>query len=102
MRDDYSKYRKRDANIVVVARHDDISVKEFWTEHKLPFIGIPDPSGYIAGLFGQQWKALKLGLMPALFIIDKTGRVAYAYYSNGMSDIPADEVILREIDNLPK
>jgi len=39
----------------------------------------------------QEVKALKLGRMPALLIIDKQGIIKYAYYSDSMDDIPTNE-----------
>jgi peroxiredoxin Q/BCP len=33
--------------------------------------GVPDADGKLANLFGQEWKLLKLGRMPALFVIDR-------------------------------
>ncbi len=100
MRDDYKMFTKRNVKILVVARHDDAKMKKFWAENKLPYLGIPDPEAKLGNLYHQQKKLMKLGLMPALFIIDKTGKIAFAHYSNGMSDIPKNDVVLKVLDTL--
>ncbi len=100
MRDDYAKFTERNAQIVVVARHDAMKMKSFWLEYKLPFTGIPDPDAKLGNLYHQQKKLLKLGLMPAMFVIGKDGKIAFAYYSNSMSDIPKNEDVLKVLDGL--
>ncbi len=91
MRDDFSTFQEHHANIAVVARHSVEKVKSYWQKENLPYIGIPDPEATLGDLYHQQWKASKLGLMPALFIVDQGGKLVYAYYSNGMSDIPTNQ-----------
>ena len=75
---------------------------KFWLEHKMPFPGIPDPEHVIAKLYGQKVKALKMGRLPALIVIDKEGKVRYGHYGESMSDIPTDEEILSMLDDLNK
>ena len=97
MRDDYEKFIERNAKIIVVARHDPKKVKDYWTENKLPYIGIPDPDAKLGDLYHQQKKLLKLGLMPAMFVVDEKGKIVFAHYSNGMSDIPKNETVLNKL-----
>lgn len=63
-------------------------------------IGIPDNDGKLGDLYGQEWKLLKLGRMPALFVIDGKGVVAYSRYGTSMSDIPENDEILKVLDGL--
>jgi peroxiredoxin len=100
MRDNYSKYLERKATIAVIARHTAEEVRTYWERNKIPYTGIPDPDARVANLFSQQWKLIKLGLMPALFVIDRHGKIAYSYYSNSMGDIPPEEEILKVLDGL--
>lgn len=101
MRDDYERFRALHAQIVVVTRHDAQAMREHWAAHRLPFFGIPDEEGRITARYGQQWKLHKLGRMPAQFVIDCAGRVAYAHYGASMSDIPKDAKMLALIRGLP-
>ena len=102
MRDDHAKFVEAGASIVVVAKHSAQEMKDFWKENNLPYIGIPDPDEALSKLYGQEWKATKLGRMPALFVVDQKGKIAYVHYSNGMSDIPADPTVLGEVGELTK
>jgi peroxiredoxin len=102
MKQDHEKFLERKAVVVVVARHAKKDVEEYWKKHELPFDGVPDPEKRIGELFGQEWKALKLGLMPALLVIDRGRRVAFAHYGSSMSDIPANEAVLAVLDGLER
>ena len=64
-------------------------------KESLPFIGIPDPDGGLGKLYGQEWHLIKLGRMPALFIIDRQGAIAYAQYAKNMADIPENRELLQ-------
>lgn len=54
----------------------------------------------MADLYDQQVKLLKLGRMPALIIIDKSGQIRYRHYGDSMRDIPANDEILALLDQL--
>ncbi len=100
MKKDFEKFASRNAVIVVVAPHDAEKVAEYWKKEELPMIGVPDEDEKLAGLYGQEWKLLRLGRMPALFVIDRNGAVAFARYGTGMSDIPENSEILKVLDGL--
>ena len=97
MRKDHDAFTEAGATIVVAARHDADKMRAYWTDHKLPYVGVPDPDARLGKLYDQQSKLLKLGLMPALFVIDQSGAIAYAHYSKSMSDIPANATVLAQI-----
>jgi peroxiredoxin len=100
MKKDFNEFVSRKASIAVVAPHDADDVSEYWKKEGLPMIGIPDNDGRLSGLYGQEWKLFKLGRMPALFVIDGRGVVAYAQYGKSMSDIPENSEILKVLDGL--
>ncbi len=52
----------------------------------------------IANLYKQHWKLTKLGLMPALFVINMAGKIVFSYYSKSMKDILANDLIIRFLD----
>ena len=101
MKQDHERFVARGASIVVVAPHAREEVEAYWTEHALPFDGIPDPERRLGGLYRQEWKALRLGLMPALFVVGSGGKIAWLRYSSGMSDIPSNEAVLGAIRGGP-
>jgi peroxiredoxin Q/BCP len=100
MKNDFNEFVSRKAIIAVVAPHDADDVAEYWKREGLPMIGIPDKDGKLAGLYGQEWKLFKLGRMPALFVIESNGVVAYTQYGKSMSDIPENSEILKVLDAL--
>lgn len=100
MKQDYQEFSSRSATIVVVAPHATSKVADYWKKEELPMIGIPDEDGTLANLYGQEWKLLKLGRMPALFVIDRQGNLAFAQYGKFMSDIPKNSEALKVLDGL--
>ncbi len=73
---------------------------DFWHKKRMPFTGIPDPEHAIANLYGQKVNYLKFGRMPALFVIDREGRIRYQHYGSSMSDIPENKEVLSLLDKL--
>lgn len=100
LRRDYPKFTERSSEIIAVGPEDAESFADWWHKHKMPFIGIPDPRHKVAGVYSQQVKLLKLGRMPAMFVIDRRGRVRYSKYGESMSDIASSAEILALLDQL--
>ncbi len=76
--------------------------KRFWSENSIPFIGCPDIKSKVADQFYQEVNLWKLGRMPAIFVIDRQGKVRFAHYGDSMSDIPANETVLAVLDEVNK
>jgi peroxiredoxin len=95
LRRDYSKFQAQETKIVVVGPEDADNFKMYWKSHKLPFIGLPDPTHSVLKRYGQEVNLFKLGRMPAQVIIDKQGITRYAHYGHAMSDIPENEECLQ-------
>lgn len=102
MRDDIEKFNEAGASIIVVGKQTAEEMTAFWKENNLPYIGVPDPKANLSKLYKQQWKALKLGLMPALFVIDGSGKITFLHYSNSMKDIPKNSKVISEVQKLKK
>ena len=100
MKQDYEEFTSRNATIVVVAPHAAEKVAEYWKKEELPMIGVPDEDGKLADLYGQEWKLLKLGRMPALFVVDRKGTLVFAQYGKSMSDIPKNSEMLKVLDGV--
>jgi len=83
-----------------VGPEDADSFKLYWKSHKLPFIGLPDPTHSVLKRYGQEVNLFKLGRMPAQVIIDKQGIARYVHYGHSMSDIPKNEEILEILKTL--
>ncbi len=100
LRQDYSLFTERGADVVAVGPDDADAFKRFWAENEIPFVGLADPRHVVAALYAQEVNLLKLGRMPALFVIDLSGIVRYAHYSKAMNDIPRNEEVLAVLDRL--
>lgn len=94
MQKELSKFKSLGANVAVVVRDDDKSVKNYWQEKKLEYFGIPDKNKKLSELYKQQWNLVKLGLMPAMFVIDTDGKIKFVHYSGSMKDIPDNREVL--------
>jgi len=101
LRQDYQQFVERAAEVIAVGPEDAASFRKWWHNHKMPFIGIPDPNHVIAeGLYSQKFKLIKGGRMPALAVIDKSGRIRRMHYADSMSNIPTNEEVLSLLDEL--
>ena len=100
LRQDYDSIRDRGAEVIVVGPDDADDFKEYWQEHDLPFIGLPDPKHSVLKKYGQEFKILKLGRMPAQIIIDRSRTVRWVHYGHSMKDIPENEEILSLLDEI--
>jgi peroxiredoxin len=100
LRQDYQKFVERQTQIIVVGPEDAKAFKDYWQEHDLPFIGLPDPKASVLRMFGQEVNLFKLGRMPAQVLIDRAGTARFVHYGHSMSDIPKNEEILALIDEV--
>jgi peroxiredoxin len=100
LRRDYPKFIKRDAVVIAIGPEDEESFTHWWLEHKMPFVGIPDPKHRIANLYGQQVKLLRLGRMPEVVVVDKQGNLRLKHLGQGMSDIPSNKEVLALLDEI--
>jgi peroxiredoxin len=102
LRQDYQKFVERNTEIIAVGPEDASAFTNWWHEHQMPFIGIPDPKHEIAKLYNQQFKLVRGGRLPALAVIDKEGKIRKMHYANLPSDILSDEEVLSLLDSLNK
>jgi peroxiredoxin Q/BCP len=102
LRQDYQMFVDRNTEIITVGPEGAKTFTDWWHEHQMPFIGIPDPDHNIAKLYGQQSKLLKGGRLPAMAVIDRESKIRFMHYADLPSDIPPDQDILSLLDNLNK
>ena len=100
LRQGYDRFRRRDAEVVVVGPDGPKAFAEYWREHDLPFVGLPDPEHSVLKLFGQEVNLFKLGRMPAQVMVDKEGTVRYVHYGHTMRDIPSNQELMELLDTL--
>ena len=97
---DYADFSARAAEIVAIGPDSPADFLRYWDENQIPFIGCADLNSRVAGRYSQEVNWLKFGRMPALFIVDRSGRVRYVHYASSMSDIPSNRSVLDALDRL--
>ncbi len=100
LRQDFAEFEKRQTVILVAGPEDAEGFKAYWSQHNLPFIGLPDPKASVLKLYGQEVNLFKLGRMPAQVIVDRQGVARYAHYGHSMSDIPENSELFAILDEL--
>jgi peroxiredoxin Q/BCP len=100
LRQDFSKFKEQDTEIIVVGPENAAAFKEYFLTHNLPFIGLPDPTYSVLKRYGQEVSLFKLGRMPAQVIIDKQGIVRFVHYGHAMSDIPENAEVLQTLQTI--
>jgi peroxiredoxin Q/BCP len=100
LRQDFAEFEKRHTVILVAGPEDAEGFKAYWDTHRLPFIGLPDPTSSVLKLYGQEVNLFKLGRMPAQVIVDRSGVARYVHYGHSMSDIPDNEELFTILDEL--
>jgi peroxiredoxin Q/BCP len=97
---DYQEFVKRWTRIVVVGPENAKAFEAYWSQHNLPFIGLPDPKASVLKLYGQEVSLFKLGRMPAQVIVDREGIARFVHYGHSMSDIPENAEIFKLLDEM--
>ena len=100
MRQDYDQFEFRGIKLVVLGPDGPNAFRRYWMENELPFTGCADIRSKVADSYYQEVAVFKFGRMPALFIIDKQGKVRWQHYGDAMSDIPENKTVLEVIDQL--
>lgn len=94
MREDAEKFAAAGAQILITGPERADAFRAYWARERLPFPGLPDPRHALAKLYGQRWRLLALGRMPALVVIDRAGRIRARHDGRQMWDIPANAEVL--------
>jgi peroxiredoxin Q/BCP len=100
LRQDFAEFEKRETTILVIGPEKATDFARYFSQHDLPFTGLPDPTHTVLDLYGQQIKLVKFGRMPAQVLVDKAGMARYIHYGRAMSDIPSIAQMLVLIDEI--
>jgi len=84
LRQDYLEFVKRGAEVIAVGPEKAEVFANWWREHQMPFIGLPDPEHTVSKRYGQQ----------------KRGLIRYLHYGTSMSDIVDNGELLAKLDQL--
>lgn len=100
MRQDYEQFQERGVEIIALGPDGPNAFRKYWQENEIPFIGCADIKSRVADQFNQEVNLLKLGRMPAIFVLDPEGQIIYSHYGDSMADIPPNEDVLKILDEI--
>jgi peroxiredoxin Q/BCP len=100
LRQDYSEFTRRGAEIIALGPDGPNAFRRYWEEEHLPFVGCADIRSAVASQYQQEVNWIKMGRMPALLIIDKEGQIRFRQYGESMSDIPENTEVLKILDEM--
>ncbi|MCH8200393.1 MAG: redoxin domain-containing protein [Chloroflexi bacterium] len=100
MRDRYSEFTERGAEIVAIAPDTVDAARTFFEREKLPFTCLPDPDREVFRMYDVKSAMISLGQRPGLFIVDKDGIVRFAHLGFQQWEIPSVDDTLAELDAL--
>jgi len=100
LRQDYDEFVARDAEVLVIGPDGPRAFQRTWEKEAFPFPGLADPQHKVADAYGQEVSLVKLGRMPALILVDKSGQIRFEHYGESMSDIPLNRKVLELLDEL--
>ena len=100
LRQDHEQFVKQDVAVLVIGPEDAKKFASYFSQHNLPFMGLPDPQHRILKQYGQEVKLFKFGRMPAQVLVDKTGIARFVHYGHSMKDIPSNDELLSTVDEM--
>ena len=100
MRDRYSEFTERGAEIVAIAPDTLDSARSFFEREDIPFSCLPDPDREVYRVYDVKSAMISLGQRPGLFVVDGDGIVRYAYLGFQQWEIPSIDETLAELDAL--
>lgn len=101
MRDRYSEFQQRNAEVVAIAPDTLEHAQAFFQQHDIPFPCLADPDRSVFRLYDVKSALVSLGQRPGLFVIDRDGVVQYAHLGFQQWEIPSIDETLAAIDALP-
>ena len=100
MRDRYSEFTERGAEIIAIAPDTVDAARSFFERESLPFTCLPDPDREVFRMYDVKSAMISLGQRPGLFIVDKDGIVRFAHLGFQQWEIPSVDDTLAELDAL--
>jgi peroxiredoxin len=97
---DYPAFIERETEIITLGPNSAKDYQRFWSAQDIPFIGCADIGNQVAKTYFQEFNLLKLGWVPALFVLDKNQIIRFKHYGRNMADIPENQDILDVIDQI--
>ncbi len=69
--------------------------QSYFRDHQIPFRGVPDPAASLLSAFGQEWRLMAFGRMPAILAYAADGREVARHLGRSARDLGDLDAILR-------
>jgi peroxiredoxin Q/BCP len=100
LRDRFGEFQERNATVLAIAPDSVEAAKTYFEINEIPFPCLPDPDRKVFRQYDVKSAMVSLGQRPGLFIVDRQGKIAYAYLGFQQWEIPSIDEALQELDAL--
>jgi len=87
LRHDYQTFKDLNTEILVMVPNGPKMIERYLSEHDTPYPILSDKGSKVAGQYLQVKRLFSLGT-PTVFLVDKTGKIAYAHYARSFIEEP--------------
>jgi peroxiredoxin len=95
---DLAQFRQKNTKVIAIAVQDEAGAQASVGGANVSFPVLADPDHRVADVYGV-YNLLGDGVAtPAVFVVDKSGQIAWSYIGQNISDRPNNQTIL---ENLP-
>jgi peroxiredoxin len=101
LRRDFDGFLARRTAVIVITPERPDAVQTYWQREQMPMLGLADPDHAAANRYRQEVNMFGSGRLPAMFLIDRSGKIRQAHYATSPADIPSMQAILAAVDSLP-
>ena len=99
LRHDYPKFQALHAEVLVMVPNGPKMIEKYIRDHAVPYPILSDKGAVAAAQYMQVKKFFVLGT-PSVFLVDKTGRIAYAHYASSLLAEPGNQEPLAVLGQL--
>lgn len=100
LRHDYEKFKALNTEIIVMVPNGPFMIKRYLNRHPTPYIILTDKGSRVAGQYAQIKQFFALGT-PTVFLVDREGKIAYAFYANSVIEEPNNQAPLEVLAKMP-
>jgi peroxiredoxin len=99
LRHDYYKFQQLNAEILVMVPNGPTMIKRYLKSNPTPYPILSDKGSQVATQYFQVKQFIKLGT-PSVFVVDTSGKIAYAYYAGSVLEEPRNDAPLAVLGQL--
>jgi peroxiredoxin len=100
LRHDMNKFNELNTEIMIVIPNGSFMIKRYLGKLNTSFTILTDKGAKVAAQYFQVKQFFAIGT-PTVFVVDQTGRIAYAYYAKSALEEPGNEGPLTALSKLP-